>query len=99
MPRRASKRVAVIAGLALSLASAGSAMALFGLDDLNLDISPSVTPSVTPVVVAPSVEHSFSIVDSFLLNSHNDASSDFIDMNDVGNIRANNLLVYLTGLL
>lgn len=99
MPRRASKRVAVLAGLAFSLASAGSAVAFLGLDDLNLNISPSVSPSVVPVVTTPPINHSFNIIDSFLLNSHNDASSDFIDLNDVGNIRANNILVYLTNLL
>jgi hypothetical protein len=91
MHRRVSKRLAVVAGLAFSLASVGSAAAFLGLPDL--DISPSVTPSVAPVVVAPTVANSFNIVDSFLLNSHNDHSSDFIDIANVGNIR--DLLVSL----
>jgi len=99
MSRRASRRVAVLAGLAFTLASAGTASALLGLEDLNLNISPSVSPSVAPVTVAPSVDNSFNIVESFLLNSNNDASSDFIDVNEVGNIRANNLLLFLNGLL
>jgi hypothetical protein len=97
MRRHASKRVAVVAGLAFSLVSAGSAMAFFTIPDIS--ITPSVTPTIAPVVVAPKIDQSFNIIDSFLLNSHNDHSSDFIDMDNVGNIRANNLLLYVQGLL
>jgi hypothetical protein len=77
---RLNKKAALAAGVVVALGTAGTALAS------TITISPTIAPQVAPVLVAPSVTDSFNITDSFLLNSHNDNGSEFIDFTDSLNV-------------
>lgn len=82
---RLNKKAAIAAGVVVALGTAGTALAT------TITIAPTVAPTVAPMLITPAVTDSFNITDSFLLNSHNNGDSEFIDFSNGLNVLYNTI--------
>jgi hypothetical protein len=88
-----TKKAAIAAGIALALGTAGTAVAT------TINIGPTINPTVSPEVSVAEITDSFNIMDSFLLNSHNNGDSEFIDFSNGLNVLYNTVSIDTVGTL